>query len=384
MKSSARLACSNPAAESRRKRACGTCSEGRTEPMRSKEFAHDYRYFPDPDLLPVRVSAAWLAEIAAADAGAARRAPQALRSATTALSAYDAGVLTATRALADYFEAVVKAGAPAKDRGQLDFHRVAAPAERRRERDRRQPGVARQLAALICARSRAGSITAATGKKVFAPMFESGKPAAEIIAAEGLSQIQDTGEIERLCREVIEKNPDNVAKYRARQRGRIQIFCRPGDARLARPGQSASRERHAEAVARLAEPEAYGGKNDAERRRQGAGIPLATDDGQRNLACRSARQARRAVFYPKASTPGCTTEGVRVSRRKAAIRQSRSRHSGLQRRFGRGAGKIQGQVQAEFSAAERSGFRRHRSLRRAAHEEFSGKVVSRDRAQFTS
>ncbi len=81
--------------------------------MRSKEFAHDYRYFPDPDLLPVRVQESWLAEVR-------RQMPELPESRRErfvnayALSAYDAAVLTATRALADYFEAVVKAGAPAK------------------------------------------------------------------------------------------------------------------------------------------------------------------------------------------------------------------------------------------------------------------------------
>ena len=67
------------------------------------------------------------------------------------------------------------------------------------------------LAALIT-RVESGAITGASGKKVFAAMFETGKSAEEIIAAEGLSQIQDTRAIERMCREVIEKNPDNVAK----------------------------------------------------------------------------------------------------------------------------------------------------------------------------
>jgi aspartyl-tRNA(Asn)/glutamyl-tRNA(Gln) amidotransferase subunit B len=87
--------------------------EGRTEPMRSKEFAHDYRYFPDPDLLPVRLDAAWLKEIE-------RQMPELPEARHMrferdfGLSAYDAGVLTATRALADYFEKTVAAGAPPK------------------------------------------------------------------------------------------------------------------------------------------------------------------------------------------------------------------------------------------------------------------------------
>src|SRR6202167_2360085 len=88
-------------------------AEGRTEPMRSKEFAHDYRYFPEPDLLPVRVSAAWRDEIAAA----MPELPDARRKRFVrehGITPYDAGVLASTRELADYFESVVRAGAPAK------------------------------------------------------------------------------------------------------------------------------------------------------------------------------------------------------------------------------------------------------------------------------
>jgi len=80
-----------------------------------------------------------------------------------------------------------------------------------------------ELAALV-AKVEGGEINAATGKKVFARMFEAGKPAAEIIAAEGFGQVSDTGEIERWCREVIEKNPENAAKYRAGNEGVFKFF----------------------------------------------------------------------------------------------------------------------------------------------------------------
>src|ERR1700675_667225 len=86
---------------------------GRTEPMRSKEFAHDYRYFPEPDLLPLRVSAAWRDEIA----GAMPELPDAKRKRFVrdfGITPYDAGVLASTRPLAAYFESVARAGAPGK------------------------------------------------------------------------------------------------------------------------------------------------------------------------------------------------------------------------------------------------------------------------------
>jgi len=79
------------------------------------------------------------------------------------------------------------------------------------------------LAGLL-AQLEAGHITGASGKRVFAEMFETGKSAEEIIAAQGLAQIQDTGEIERMCREVVENNPENVAKYRAGNEGVFKSF----------------------------------------------------------------------------------------------------------------------------------------------------------------
>src|SRR5271167_1948926 len=87
--------------------------ESHTVAMRSKEKAHDYRYFPEPDLLPVHVSAAWR-EAAAKDLPELPEAKRARFAASFAITPYDAGVLTATQSLADYFEALIKAGAPAK------------------------------------------------------------------------------------------------------------------------------------------------------------------------------------------------------------------------------------------------------------------------------
>jgi aspartyl-tRNA(Asn)/glutamyl-tRNA(Gln) amidotransferase subunit B len=197
-------------------------AEGRTEPMRSKEFAHDYRYFPDPDLLPVRIDAAWIAETERQmpELPAARRA-RFVRD--YGLSAYDAEALTVTRALADYFEGVTSTGAPAKPAAswiETELLRRLNDAGRGIEASPVSPAA---LAALL-REVDSGRINAATGKKVFATMFETGKSAQEIIAAEGLAQIQDSGEIQKLCCEVVEKNPDNVAKYRAGNEGVFKFF----------------------------------------------------------------------------------------------------------------------------------------------------------------
>ena len=195
---------------------------GRTEPMRSKEFAHDYRYFPEPDLLPVRVNAAWREEIARS----MPELPDAKRKRFVqayGITPYDAEVLASTRDLADYFEDVVKAGAPAKPSAnwiQVELLRLLKDAGKEISESPVSPA---QLAALI-GKVESGEINAATGKKVFARMFETRKPAAEIIAAEGFAQVTDSGEIERWSREVIEKNPENVAKYRAGNEGVFKFF----------------------------------------------------------------------------------------------------------------------------------------------------------------
>jgi aspartyl-tRNA(Asn)/glutamyl-tRNA(Gln) amidotransferase subunit B len=195
---------------------------GRTESMRSKEFAHDYRYFPDPDLLPVVVTAARKSAILAElpelpDAKRARFLNE------YAISAYDAGVLTGTPALADYFEAAVRAGAQPKSAAnwiQTDLLRRLNDANKEVSAS---PVSASALADLL-RRIDQSEITGAIGKRVLAKMFETGKSAAEIIAAEGLSPISDTESVERICREVIAKNSANVEKYRAGNEGVFKFF----------------------------------------------------------------------------------------------------------------------------------------------------------------
>jgi aspartyl-tRNA(Asn)/glutamyl-tRNA(Gln) amidotransferase subunit B len=198
---------------------------GRTEPMRSKEFAHDYRYFPEPDLLPVHVGEAWKARITEnmPELPAARRA-RFLRD--YALTPYDASVLTDTRPLGDYFEAVVRAGAPPKAAAhwiQTEMLRQMNEAGVVAERVDEFKPAPRELALLLQGIQN-GQITPPMAKKVFPQMFATGRSAEEIIAAEGLAQISDTGEIERLCREVIAAYPENVAKYRAGNEGVFKFF----------------------------------------------------------------------------------------------------------------------------------------------------------------
>ncbi|MHB8539936.1 MAG: Asp-tRNA(Asn)/Glu-tRNA(Gln) amidotransferase subunit GatB [Candidatus Acidiferrales bacterium] len=195
---------------------------GRTESMRSKEFAHDYRYFPDPDLLPVHVSDAWKREILKE----MPELPDAKRArflAEYGITLYDAGVLTATSSLADYFEAVVRSGAAPKTAAnwiQTELLRRLNDAGKYISDSPVRPEAFAGLLRAI----ESNEITGAIGKRVFTIMFETGKPATEIIASEGLSAITDTDSVEKICKETLTKSPENVAKYRAGNEGVFKFF----------------------------------------------------------------------------------------------------------------------------------------------------------------
>jgi len=195
---------------------------GRTESMRSKEFAHDYRYFPDPDLLPVSVSEALISEVRSAmpELPAAKQERFAKE---YGIAAYDAGVLTAGSALADYFESVVRAGAGAKAAASW----ISVELLRRLNdlgKDIADCPVTPSALAGLLKKVEGGEITAASGKKVFEKMFETGKSADEIVASEGLAQISDASAIEKIARQVTAKSPDNVAKYRSGNEGVFKFF----------------------------------------------------------------------------------------------------------------------------------------------------------------
>ena len=197
-------------------------AEGHTVGMRSKEKAHDYRYFPEPDLLPVHVSAPWREEI--------RRTLPELPEAKRArfvrahgITPYDAEVLTANQTLADYFEAAVDAGASAKNAAnwmQTELLRRLNDSGKEIGASPVPPTALAELLKLV----ESGQITGAVGKKVFATMFESGRRAGEIVAAEGLAAQVGADAIERAARDVIAKNPDNVAKFKAGNEGVFKFF----------------------------------------------------------------------------------------------------------------------------------------------------------------
>jgi aspartyl-tRNA(Asn)/glutamyl-tRNA(Gln) amidotransferase subunit B len=197
-------------------------AEGYTVSMRSKEKAHDYRYFPEPDLLPVHVSEAWRNEVRAA----LPELPSAKRArfiAEYGVTPYDAGVLTGTLALAEYFEAVVKAGSPGKAAAnwiQTELLHRLNDSGQDIGTSPIKPEALVELIKLVEARQ----ITGAVAKKVFASMFETGQSAVKIVAAEGLGTKVSEDLLESAAREVMEKNPENVAKYKAGNEGVFKFF----------------------------------------------------------------------------------------------------------------------------------------------------------------
>jgi aspartyl-tRNA(Asn)/glutamyl-tRNA(Gln) amidotransferase subunit B len=206
----------------------------RTDPMRSKEKAHDYRYFPEPDLLPVHVSSAWREEVLRSlpELPTAKRARFV---ASYGITPYDAEVLTDSQALADYFESMVKAGAPGKAAAnwmQTELLRRLNDSGKEITASPVSPAALGELVLLVDF----GKITAAIGKKVFATMFETGRSSADIIAAEGLGAQVADDVIEKAAREVIEKNPDNVAKFKSGNEGVFKFFV--GQVMKATKGQA--------------------------------------------------------------------------------------------------------------------------------------------------
>jgi aspartyl-tRNA(Asn)/glutamyl-tRNA(Gln) amidotransferase subunit B len=207
---------------------------GRTETMRSKEKAHDYRYFPEPDLLPVHVSAAWQNEVRAGlpELPAAKR--ERFVSAF-GITSYDAEVLADSQPLANYFEAAVKAGAPGKAAAnwiQTELLRRLNDSGKEIAFSPISPAALAELVSLV----ESGKITAAVGKKAFVTMFESRRSATDIVSAEGLGAQVNDATIEEAAREVIAKNPDNVVKFKAGNEGVFKFFV--GQVMRATKGQA--------------------------------------------------------------------------------------------------------------------------------------------------
>jgi aspartyl-tRNA(Asn)/glutamyl-tRNA(Gln) amidotransferase subunit B len=194
--------------------------KGETRSMRSKEEANDYRYFPDPDLLPVELSAQFIESVRATlpelpDQKAARLSAQ------YGLSAYDAGVLSASRELAAYYEEVVReAGGEPKLAANWVMGELAAALNKENLDITSGRLPAAQLAGLL-KRVADQTVSGKLAKEVFEVMWADGASADAVIEARGLRQITDSGAIERVIEEVLAKNPGQLADYRA---GKDKLF----------------------------------------------------------------------------------------------------------------------------------------------------------------
>jgi len=195
--------------------------KGRTVSQRSKEYAHDYRYFPEPDLPLLVLDREWVEEIRSK----LPELPEARRARFVThynLSLYDADLLTSSRALADYFEACLttempRSLPPAKRAKMVanwllgEFSRLLNATNTGIEECKVSPEQFCQLLDLM----HKGSISGAAAKLVLEEMFNTGKQAAEVIAQQGLSQISDSQEIRLIINEVLSTNARAVADYRA-------------------------------------------------------------------------------------------------------------------------------------------------------------------------
>jgi aspartyl-tRNA(Asn)/glutamyl-tRNA(Gln) amidotransferase subunit B len=193
-------------------------TRGVTYVMRSKEDSHDYRYFPEPDLPPLRVDPAWLARIRAAlpELPAARRARYVDEA---GLSSYDAAVIVADPAMTAAFEAIRAAGPdlPTKEVANLvsgDYARAAKATSERTAGGLVGRASGPELADLV-RRVVAGELSRANAREVFDEHVGSGRPVAAIVESRGFRQISDTTELEGIVAGVIADNPKAVADYRA-------------------------------------------------------------------------------------------------------------------------------------------------------------------------
>ena len=186
---------------------------GETRMMRSKEDAHDYRYFPDPDLLPVRISDEQIARIR----GEMPELPGQMKARFAeafGISAYDAALLTSSLALAQYFEAV----ATATGQGKLAANWVNGEVAARLNRDGLDisacPISAERLAGLVV-RVADGTLSNKLAKQVFDALWDSDLSADAVIERDGLKQVSDVGAIEKMVEEAIAANPKAVEEFRA-------------------------------------------------------------------------------------------------------------------------------------------------------------------------
>ena len=194
---------------------------GQTRHQRTKESSHDYRYFPDPDLLPVDTTV-FMAEVRAKRP----ELPGEKRDrfvAEYSVTGYDASVLASERTLAEYFDTAAKGAKKPKNVANWIINDLLSALTAAEKTISNCPISAHALDELVNLIDD-GKISSKQGKEVFAEMFASGKPAAQIVKERGLEQVSDTGAIEALCKQVMDANPKAVGEYKAGKLGSINFL----------------------------------------------------------------------------------------------------------------------------------------------------------------
>jgi len=193
--------------------------EQRTYGMRSKEFAHDYRYFPEPDLLPVVITEEWKEEVRRSLPELPQRREGRLLS-QYGLPKQDAALVAASRTMADYFEEVANLSGEPKLAANWILNDLIFLLQENKKEFVEYPVPAKNLAELIGLISK-GTISGKIAKDLLAEMVRTEKSAREVMAAKGLEQINDPEEIARIVREIMAANPKQVEQYR---RGKTATF----------------------------------------------------------------------------------------------------------------------------------------------------------------
>jgi aspartyl-tRNA(Asn)/glutamyl-tRNA(Gln) amidotransferase subunit B len=185
---------------------------GQTTHMRFKEMSHDYRYFPDPDLLPVKTSVFMEEVLARRPELPTEKLERFVRE--YGVTPYDAGVLTSNLALAAYFEDAARGAKKPKNVANWILNDLQSALANRGLALADSPVKPEGLDELVNLID-AGTISGKQGKEVFAEMFATGKAAAVIVDEKGLQQESDVGALEALCRQAMEASPKAVAEYKA-------------------------------------------------------------------------------------------------------------------------------------------------------------------------
>jgi aspartyl-tRNA(Asn)/glutamyl-tRNA(Gln) amidotransferase subunit B len=181
--------------------------------MRSKEEAHDYRYFPEPDLAPLRISDEWrerlLAEMPELPASKRARFVESL-----GLREYDAEVLTATRPLSEYFEQVAATSQDPRAAANWVMGELMGALNAAGKEISEAPVRAGDLGELILLIAK-GEVSGKMAKEIFAGMFTGGEPARAVMERQGFKQISDTAALEAIVAEVLAANPKQVEQYKS-------------------------------------------------------------------------------------------------------------------------------------------------------------------------